>query len=318
MSSKKHRISYLMVTVLLCTQALFFLGSCSGSEKKLPVSVEEVHVTIPGMEGEVKLAYLSDLHIVALSDEIAEDQKATVQGRMDYFSHDGVASKDQLEGWIRILNDSSADYVLFGGDMVDFSSKETTGILKKGLEGLNKPYMYIRADHDTTPSYIDRITLNMGTEYQETIGEMSDVYVEEFPDFCVVGWNNSTSPLSVSGMEMIRAAKDLGKPMILLTHVPIAPRDDNSLCEKSEEAFDGRDLIWGDYAKYSYFPNDSPEGEATAELLNMLYSEDSPFVEVLCGHLHFSWDGYISEHVHQHVFSAAFNRYMGEITVSGE
>ncbi len=318
MSSKKHRISYLMVTVLLCTQALFFLGSCSGSEKKLPVNVEEVHVTIPGMESEVKLAYLSDLHIVALSDEIAEDQKATVQGRMDYFSHDGVTSKDQLEGWIRTLNDSSADYVLFGGDMVDFSSKETTGILKKGMEGLNKPYMYIRADHDTTPSYIDRITLNMGTEYQETIGEMSDVYVEEFPDFCVVGWNNSTSPLSVSGMEKIRAAKDLGKHMILLTHVPIAPRDDNSLCEKSEEAFDGRDLIWGDYAKYSYFPNDSPEGEATAELLNMLYSEDSPFVEVLCGHLHFSWDGYISEHVHQHVFSAAFNRYMGEITVSGE
>ena len=54
------------------------------------------------------------------------------------------------------------------------------------------------------------------------------------------------------------------------------------------------------------------------ELMKLpVYTEDSPFVEVLCGHLHFSWDGQLTEKVHQHVFSAAFDRYMGLITISG-
>ena len=53
------------------------------------------------------------------------------------------------------------------------------------------------------------------------------------------------------------------------------------------------------------------------QLLDLIYADDSPFVEILCGHLHFSWQGMVSPHVHQTVFSPAFSRYMGVIRVSG-
>ena len=50
----------------------------------------------------------------------------------------------------------------------------------------------------------------------------------------------------------------------------------------------------------------------------MIYDPEGPFVEVLAGHLHLTWDGNVTEQVHQHVFSNAFNGYYGIVTVQGE
>ena len=122
------------------------------------------------------------------------------------------------------------------------------------------------------------------------------------------------------GLEKIKEAANTGKPLILLTHVPIQPLGDDSLSDMSKEVYQDRALIWGRNPNLThYFPTeDTPNGIATGELLDMIYAEDSPFTEVLCGHMHFTWDGQLTEKVHQHVFSAAFDRHMGIITISGE
>lgn len=132
----------------------------------------------------------------------------------------------------------------------------------------------------------------------------------DFEDFYLVVWNNSTSNITESGLERIKQLAAEGKPLILATHVPIEPLNDNSLAEASKEAFDGRSLLWGYNSEY--WPD-----ENTRQLLDLIYADDSPFVEILCGHLHFSWQGMVGPHVHQTVFSPAFSRYMGVIRVSG-
>lgn len=243
MSFKYSEIFSKIGAGILSVFVLFNFSSCSQTTKELPVNIEEVHITVPGMEGEVKLAYLSDLHIVTMSDEIIESYRENAKERLNSMSYKGVSAADQLPGWIDTLNSTGADYVLFGGDMVDFPSKANIDHLKSGIEKLNIPYMYVRADHDLAPIFMDGTSSLTCAEYQETIDELSDVYVQEFPDFCIVGWNNSTSLLTVSGIEKIREAKDLGKPMILLTHVPIAPLNDDSLAEKCEEEYNGRAII---------------------------------------------------------------------------
>ncbi len=309
-------VARLCMFVLLISA--FMLSGCA---KKLPVYTEEVHVHIPGMTGEKKIAFLSDLHIVTVSDEIAEDQADTVRARVGWSSYEGISAEKQWPGWVDTLNETGADYVLLGGDMVDVATASNIDILKKDLNRLKIPYMYIRADHDIddSPYLSGNVTAEKRYDYQSSVCEMSDVFTEDFDDFMIVGWNNSTSRLTPAGMEKIREAAATGKPLILLTHAPIGPLEDASLAEESRKVYSDRALIWSPYSNFTtYFPNDTPEGAATAELLDMLYADDSPFVEVLSGHLHFSWDGYISEHVHEHVFSAAFNRYMGMITVSGD
>ncbi len=54
------------------------------------------------------------------------------------------------------------------------------------------------------------------------------------------------------------------------------------------------------------------------ERIGKFYEEDSSIIEVLAGHLHYSWDGMISKTVHEHVFGAGFSGYVELITVDGE
>ena len=121
----------------------------------------------------------------------------------------------------------------------------------------------------------------------------------------------STDNLSASALEQMKSLFAKGKPIILLTHVPVKSLVDDSLAQQSREVWGERELTWGQGCYHG------PD-EQTAEFLNMLYAPDSPVVEILCGHLHFTWDGQVTETVHQHVFSPAFEGVMGVITVAGE
>ena len=283
-------------------------------ENSFPTYTEEVKVVIPGMEEEVKLIYFSDLHIVTDSAEVLETEKENVNGRILWSSAaNGVSSAEQWGEWPEILNRSGADYLLFGGDMVDFASDTNIEVMKEGFDRLTIPYLYIRADHDYLPTYLNGISEYDGKDRQAAVCSYKDVESVEYEDFIVVGWNNSTSNLTEEGLAEIQRLAEKNKPMILLTHVPIEPLNDTSLEEASRAIFQDRSLIWG-YSERAYYKPNTP----TSALLNMIYAEDSPFVEVLAGHLHLTWDGMITEHVHQHVFSNAFNGYYGIVTVQGE
>ena len=70
-----------------------------------------------------------------------------------------------------------------------------------------------------------------------------------------------------------------------------------------------RALVWG--TDCTYHPDRN-----TREFMDMIYAADSPVKEILCGHLHFSWDGAVTETTRQHVFSPAFEKKIGVVTVS--
>ena len=283
-------------------------------ENTIPAVAEEVKVVIPGMEENVKLVFFSDLHIVTDSMEIPETEKENVNGRILWASNaQGVTAAEQWGQWPEFLNQTGADYILFGGDMVDFASNTNLEVMKEGFDRITIPYLYIRADHDYLPTYLEGVSEYDGKERQATVCSYKDVESVEYPDFIIVGWNNSTSNLTGEGLAEIKRLAEKGKPMILLTHVPVEPLNDPSLEAASRAIFQDRSLIWG-YSESAYY---KPNAE-TSELLNMIYAEDSPFVEILSGHLHLTWDGNVTEGVHQHVFSNAFNGYYGVITVSGE
>ena len=80
--------------------------------------------------------------------------------------------------------------------------------------------------------------------------------------------------------------------------------------QSSCAAWQDRNLTWG--TGTSYIPD-----ETTSQWMKIVYEENSPVVEVLAGHLHLTWDGMISETVHEHVFSPGFSQYVGLITVDG-
>ncbi len=324
MASMKKWVSGICTAILCLATGCTVAGGEPGADKTaagLPVHKEEVDIVIPGVSQEKKLIWLSDLHIAGESKESDPEKKEDIAQRVLYSSGSsgmpaaeqwdgGSAAQGDTAGWVDILNDEEADLIVFGGDMLDYNYPEGTELLRKGFDKLNKPYIYARADHDMLPSYMLDADEAKAKQRQDELCKNEAVMSYDLEDLYLVVWNNSTSNLSDSGLERIKQLAADGRPMILATHVPIQPQEDESLDKLSRETFGDRILLWG-YRDAYYWPD-----ENTRALLDMIYDDDSPFVEILCGHLHFSWSGMVSKKVHQTVFPAAFERYMGVIHIS--
>lgn len=272
---------------------------------------EELTVVIPGLRKEYNFIFISDLHIIVESDEIASENLEIVSQRMEKDTL--CLGRPASELWKQLaeaLDKCNVDAVLLGGDMLDFASTSNISCLKSGLDKIETPVIYVRADHDYAPIWCDGLTAEDAVRLQKEIDGYDEIAFLEFEELCVVGINNSTGNISASAVQRIKEIIDLQKPIILLTHVPLDSVLDKGLAQKSLDGW-GNVLLWG--AECNYVPDGN-----TRELLDMVYEENSLIKEVVCGHLHFSWDGYLTEFSHEHVFSPANEGKIGIIRVRGE
>ena len=134
----------------------------------------------------------------------------------------------------------------------------------------------------------------------------------EFPELRIIALNNNTSQFSESGATQMAELLAAEKPAILLAHVPFDSLLDTSLQEASKAVWQDRALVWGDNCYY-YSPDTN-----TQKLMDMIYASQSPIKEILCGHLHFTWDGPVTENTNEHIFSPAFEKRVGVITIKGK
>lgn len=276
-----------------------------------PLHTEEVSITIPGLQKEYKLLFLSDLHIIVKNDEITPESLETVRQRTEMFkTPDGIASPLLWEQISPILDSFNADAILLGGDMMDYSSTTNIDCLRQGLERLQTPVMYVRADHDYDFTTYCNIEDGRTKQMHQAIDGDHEIFFKELDEILLLGVNNNTSNISAEALENIKEVFAMGKPIILLTHVPLNSALDTSLAEQSKAAWQDRALVWGQDC--TYVPD-----EITKEFLEMVYAENSPVKQVLSGHLHFSWDGALTRSVNEHVFAPAFQGNIGVVTVKG-
>ncbi len=276
------------------------------------MGLEEIEVAVPGLTEEYHFLFLSDLHIIVEDESVPEEDIDTVRSRLLWSSvMQGESAAGYWGGLAEILDSCNADAILLGGDMIDFCSPSNIECLREGLDHINTPYMYVRADHDYKPYYCKDITEEECARLHTDIDGDKEVQKLEFPEIYVAGLNNSTSPLSESALKSMKNLFAKEKPVILLTHVPYDSEVSSDLEDASKAAWQGRSLVWG--LGDSYYKADG----TTSEFLDMLYAEDSPVKEIVSGHLHFTWDGNITQNTHQHVFSPAFQKQIGVITVKG-
>ena len=291
----------------------------SGSETEPPysddiwtdfgISTEEVSIHIPGLKNEYIFLWMSDLHIVTENNEIVAEDLETVAGRRESFKNAvGMYSDDYWLQLSDVLDTWGVDAFFFGGDMIDHAANANIACLKQGLDGLETPYLYVRADHDYAPYYCEVQDMDAVAALHAGIDGYEEVSLIEFDDLCIVGINNSTMQLTETGLQKFKDIYAKGKPIILVTHVPLNSLCDTSLEEQSKEMWGDRALVWGEDCTYK------PDG-ITQEFLDMVYAKDSQVKEVLGGHLHFSWDGKLTEYTDQHVFAPSYTGNIGVVRV---
>ncbi len=282
-------------------------------EKNVPVLKEEqVSVHIPGLKNHYTFIFMSDVHIIVENDEISPDDLETVRARREEFcSSDGRYASELWKDMPELFHSWDADAVLLGGDMIDFASTSNINCLKEGIDRIDVPVLYVRADHDYNPYHCEGLDKKEMKILHQSIDGYEGVSLLEFEDLCLVGLNNSTEQVSSRQLKRIKEIFEIGKPIILLTHVPINSIVDASLSEQSKAVWQDRALVWGKGCYYE--PNKN-----TDEFLELVYAEDSPVKAVMSGHLHFTWEGQLTQNCMQHVFSAMYPGSVGMITVNGE
>lgn len=282
-------------------------------KRDLSIQEDKIELNL-GLSKTYTILTLNDLHIEAMDSTVQEAYKQTVIDRFSvlFVNPMGVHSMDMWNGISSILDSYNADGIVFIGDIIDYCSNSNSEVLKKGLDKLNTPYIYLRADHDLGVWYTDgNMTSEQAKAISSEIAEWSDVYVVDYNEFYLVGWNNSTSQLSREGLnqakDIFQMAKQEDKPILLMTHVPINSVVDDSL-ENYARTVDGqgRAKLWGEDCLYQ------PD-ETTQEFLDMVLAEDSPVKVVVAGHLHFKYVTLLNDKITEYVMDTGYRGNIGKI-----
>ena len=277
--------------------------------------VTEHRYPLEGLDREYKLLFVADLHIIAENDPQVngKDREMVTHRRTQMFA---TPYGDSAAYWKRLapsLDAFEADLIVFAGDMVDYASEETLALLAEGFAQIKTPFIYLRADHDTEPFYADgQLTPEAAHNMQDTLADNRAMFVRDLGGLTVLGWNNATSVMTREQLDSLLAFHaDHGgdTPLIFVTHVPLASSSDTGLAKASAQIFDGRALLWG--SDCYYVPD-----AVTSQGLSLLFDGPLPVSHVFAGHLHFAYDGPLTDQCSQHVLAPAFGDAVTCVTFS--
>ncbi|MBQ6812693.1 MAG: metallophosphoesterase, partial [Agathobacter sp.] len=272
--------------------------------------VKEETIIIPGLKQEYKFLYISDLHIIIPNEEVSQMYVETVQQRFNEMAinQNGYKAWEIYDKLIESINKTDIDGVLMGGDMLDYLSCANWSHMEQGLVSLTVPYLFATADHDTQPYYTDYIG-EAKIQLQNSISQ-GLVDTLEYDEFIILSINESTSNLNELVLGEIEKVFEIGKPVILVIHVPLNSSVDNGLAKTSENCWGGRKLLLGEGCTYY--------NEQVGKLLQMINASDTPVVAVLGGHLHFEYICMLNQNVKQYIFEPAYTGEVQLFTIKGE
>ncbi|MBE6579380.1 MAG: metallophosphoesterase [Ruminococcaceae bacterium] len=242
--------------------------------------VTERVIPLPGLESEVQLFHMSDLHLIVTDENSTEEwkafadkQRAAWQGvRLSFAKLYGDACDEPHlirpeEAWpkyISLVNEKKPHGLLMTGDMLNDFSTETIHFLGEGVKNVNVPWMWVRGNHE----------VGNDEAYLPYTGE-EPVQVLRFGNLTLLGINNSRKKISRELGEVVKALATkesaAGNIPVLAMHIPI-----KTAYNTAETAiFDPYFLLGGDDVD-----------EESAEFLAYLQEETCPIAAILCGHVH--------------------------------
>ena len=257
---------------------------------------------------------LNDLHTLMTTDDTTSEFATDISGRFTgmFRTNTGMASEDAWQNISAIIDNYKADGIIMAGDMVDFASSTNYELFQMGLNKIQTPILYTRADHDVSAwynsdgSYTNEDAQVAHNSFTSAGGNVSndEILVWEFDEYIILGWNNSCFQMSSSALEKAREIFAKNKPIILVTHVPLDTGDDG-LYESSIAAYDGvHAKLWGDRNCY-YQPDDN-----TRQFINMCLDKNSQVRSIICGHLHYQYDAPVHDDVMEYVLAPSFQGSM--------
>lgn len=264
--------------------------------------VVDSELIIDGIEQEYVLMHISDVHM-NVCDSLS-DEKEVEKGRecektwfnlREYFAKSfgepfgeehKLSSEATFDKMLALAEEMKPNALLLSGDMLDYTNGGSVRALKRKLAGYDGKYMFVPGNHDG------------GTSCGLT---KDGVQVLDFGEFMIVGIDNSNRTVSDLQLAELKAVCALGRPIIMLQHIPI-------MTEVNREYLTG----FGEY-----FSVDIKSDNKNAAELARLEAEEPIIKAILCGHIHGHRDLGIADGKRQLSASSGLVGFVHRVTVRG-
>ncbi len=279
-------------------------------KKDSGLKIEDLSIDLPDTEREFKIIFIADTHI-SLCDERDGGIADFVSQRYELFRDEtGRGADETFKELIAYVIEEDPDLLILGGDILDTATLKGVEFVGQELSKISCPYIYSLGNHDFTyeeeyytpkafSEYLPRIEEIVTTRDGYQIYDAGIMYILALDDY-----NNRYSEGS---LEALKEVEDKGKPVLVITHVPIEPETgDRSLLNDTIE-------MWGisesGGSRVLLGPTSQTSDENTREIIAELLSDNSPVVHVLAGHIHLKHSDSLNGKINQTVTGAGF---MGE------
>lgn len=301
-----------LVFMILC--ALFLTGCANMKEKSDSVIAwDEKYLIIPELENEYEVWFYADSHIIIPDENASDEVKAYALERQPVFANEtGAVSSEIFTQFIGQANLEQPDLILFGGDILDFPSDANIAFLKKELDRLKVPYLFVMGNHDWT--YPWEYMTPEGTEKYRPMLESitgADTYagLVEWEDIVFLAIDNSSNQVAQEAVPVIEEAYATGKPIVLIQHVPFSSE---KLIARAKED-------WANPVTLGMQVHGGiPVNAVSDALYKNVLSDESQIRLVLAGHVHFSYEEQISGRTTEIITDAAFKGRAVKIYFSKE
>lgn len=301
----------------------------NGTDEEISlITWEEKNVEIAEIEQDYEIWFLTDSHVVMQDRRETREVAEYAAQRMPGFENEmGVSSDRIFSHFIEEANEKKPDMILFGGDIIDFPSDANITFLKAELDRLEVPYVFVMGNHDWTfpweymteegsakyrPMLKDYMYGNFENEYTDstdTLTLMGNSYftMVELQDLVILSVDDSTNQVAEEALEGLEEAYNIGKPVILVQHVPFSTEN---LIAEAKKSW-GNPVTLGMQVHGGIAPNG-----ASTEFWEKTHDDESLIKVVLAGHVHFPYEENLSDSTVQIISDAAFKGKVLKLRIS--
>jgi len=267
------------------------------------ILIHSYKIPVKGVKKKI-IYHFSDTHITeydALSDEnerlCAIEDTREWEGLRLGFARDHGASWDErqlVSAGEHLRNLLSAagdgDAVVLAGDICDNMSGANLRFLNSAFGELSVPFMAVCGNHERAEEFPDGMHFS---------GMKKPVQVADLGDVILFGIDNARRQISAEQNRALLDTLALGKPVIVVMHVPVRTEGNAEKFEKCGEYFQ---------------LNHSKASAEVREFIDIIKENSGKIAAVLAGHLHFADNSEIAPGVMQYVSDQGIlgnlNRYV--------
>lgn len=271
-----------------------------------PVTVtERITVAIHGLERPYTFLHISDTHITHAYDNDSDAEKAMAEKQANVWNQCDIFPVDAFANMLAYADETKPDAILMAGDIVDYYTESNVRYLGEILSACKTECLYVPGNHEygayagTLPPVSE-----MRTSLSPLMNGTPDFWVRDFGAFLVVGVDDATYRITEEQLAKMREVCALGKPILLMMHLPIRC---DVLSPYVEKSWWGCDVTLGG----AFHGTD----DATEAFLSLVKSEDSHVAAIFAGHLHYDHAGEFAPGHMQYVSAPAFTRFVREVCV---